>query len=84
MQRAELQIESARIGIDQTRQQIASEVRAAHQNYLTSFEQLIASTAQVEASLMALESTQERYDAGVATLLEYYTGELDTKTQALL
>ncbi len=114
VQRAELQIESARIGIDQTRQQIASEVRAAYQNYLTSFEQLIASTVQVEASVMALESTQERYNAGVATLLEvtqartalvaansglirarysaaileklleYYTGELDTKTQALL
>lgn len=114
VQRAELQIEGARIGIEQARQEIASEVRAAYQNYLTSFEQLIASTAQVEASMMALESTQERYDAGVATLLEvtqartalveansglirarynaaileklleYYTGELDTETQALL
>jgi outer membrane protein len=69
-QRARVQAENARINLENTRQQVAVEVRRAVLDYKSAEEQLLVAQAQVKAANLALETSQLRYTAGAATLVE--------------
>jgi outer membrane protein len=69
-QRARVQAENARINLQNTRQQVAVEVRRAVLDYKSAEEQLRQAEAQLKAANLALETSQLRYTAGAATLVE--------------
>ena len=69
-QRAEIAEDNARIELKDRQQQIGLEVRRAYLDYRAATQQHDAAQAQLRASQLALESTQQRYNVGAATLLE--------------
>jgi outer membrane protein len=69
-QRAKVQAENARINLENARQQVAVEVRRAVLDYQSAEAQLQASEAQLRAANLALQTSQQRYDVGAATLVE--------------
>jgi outer membrane protein len=69
-QRARIAADNARIALENQRQQVGLEVRRAYLDYQSARQQLQAAEAQQRAAALALESTQQRYDVGAATLLE--------------
>jgi outer membrane protein len=69
-QRARVQAENARINLENARQQVAVEVRRAVLDYQSAEEQLRQAEAQLKAADLALETSQQRYNVGAATLVE--------------
>jgi outer membrane protein len=76
-QRAELAVDDARLSLDQQKQTIALEVRRAYLDHVSAKEQLSAAQAQLTAAKQAVDMTEQRYQAGAATLVEV------TQAQAL-
>ncbi len=68
--RAELRTQSERLVLDSLRQEIALQVRRVELDYRAAREQFTASEAQQRAADLALQTTQQRYRAGAATLVE--------------
>lgn len=69
-QQAEIQLENARLALEQQRQTVALEVRRAVLDYQAAQEQLVAAAAQKRAADLAVTTVQERYRVGAATLVE--------------
>lgn len=69
-QQAELQLENARLALEQQRQTVALEVRRALLDYEAAQQQLVAAAAQQRAADLAVATVQERYRVGAATLVE--------------
>jgi outer membrane protein len=69
-QRARLAEDNARLDLKDRQQQIGLEVRRAYLDYRAAEQQLDASEAQLRAAQLALETSQQRYNVGAATLLE--------------
>ncbi|HET7229066.1 MAG TPA: TolC family protein [Longimicrobium sp.] len=69
-QRARIQQDNARIALENQRQQVGLEVRRAYLDFQSAQEQLRAAQAQQTAAQQSLSATDERYRAGVGTLVE--------------
>ena len=69
-QKARIQSDNARIALASQRQEVGLEVRRAWLDLESAREQLVAAESQVRAADRALTSSQERYSAGVSTLVE--------------
>jgi outer membrane protein len=69
-QRARIQQDNARIALENQRQQVGLEVRRAYLDFQSAQEQLRAAQAQQTAAQQSLNATEERYRAGVGTLVE--------------
>jgi outer membrane protein len=69
-QRAQIQADNARLGLQQQRQEVALEVRRAYLDHRAAQERLAAARAQQVAADQALAATRERYRVGAATLVE--------------
>ena len=69
-QRAQIAEDNARLALKDRQQQIGLEVRRAYLDYRAATQQLDAAEAQLRAAALALESSQQRYNVGAATLLE--------------
>ena len=81
VQRARVQLRNAQLDLENTRQDIALQVRQAYLDYLTDEKQLDVTEKQFRAAEQALEAEQERYNVGVSTLVEL-TGARATFVQA--
>ncbi len=77
IERARISVENARLSVSDQRQEVALQVRRAVLDWWAAREQLEAADARVRASEQALDATRERYDAGVATLLEVTLAQAD-------
>jgi outer membrane protein len=69
-QKAEIAEDNARLDLKDRQQQIGLEVRRAYLDYVADKQQLDAAGAQLRAAQLALETSQQRYNVGAATLLE--------------
>jgi len=69
-QRAQIAEDNARLDLKNRQQQIGLEVRRAYLDYQAATQQLDAAEAQLRAAQLALETSQQRYNVGAATLLE--------------
>jgi outer membrane protein len=69
-QLAAIEVEESELDLEDLKQQVAVEVTRAILDRDAAYESLGAGEAEVEASTLALEYTTDRYDAGMATLLE--------------
>jgi len=69
-QRAEIAEDNARLDLKDRQQQIGLEVRRAYLDYEAAKQQLDAAEAQLRAAQLALQTSQQRYNVGAATLLE--------------
>ena len=69
-QRAQINEENARLELKNRQQQIGLEVRRAYLDYQAAVQQLDAAEAQLRAASLALQTSQQRYNVGAATLLE--------------
>jgi len=69
-QKAEISEDNARLDLKDRQQQIGLEVRRAYLDYVADKQQLDAAGAQLRAAELALETSQQRYNVGAATLLE--------------
>jgi outer membrane protein len=67
---ASVQVDNARLSLDDQRQQVALEVRRAVLDLEAAVARLSSADARVAAARQALTATESRYDAGVATLFE--------------
>lgn len=70
IERAHVQVDNARLSLEDQRQQVALEVKRAVLDREAAVARLDAADARVAAAQQALTSTEARYDAGVATLFE--------------
>ncbi len=70
VRRATVATDNARIALDERRVTVAIEVRRALLDEQTARESLSATLAELRAANRALEATQQRYEAGAATLQE--------------
>lgn len=68
--RAELRAQSERITLDDLRQNVGLQVRRVQLDYRSAREQLTAAESQQKSADLALQFTQQRYQAGAATLVE--------------
>ena len=69
-QRAEIAEDNARLDLKDRQQQIGLEVRRAYLDHQAAKQQLDAAEAQLRAAQLALQTSQQRYNVGAATLLE--------------
>ncbi|HTJ21572.1 MAG TPA: TolC family protein [Gemmatimonadaceae bacterium] len=69
-QRAQIAEENARLALDNQKQTIALEVRRAYLDQASAREQLAAAEAQRAAATQSVTMTEQRYQAGAATLVE--------------
>jgi outer membrane protein len=69
-QKAQLAEDNARLALDNQKQQIALDVRRAYLDQASAREQLAAAEAQLAAASQSVTMTQQRYQAGAATLVE--------------
>lgn len=69
-QRARIAADNARIAVADRRQEVALQVRRAQLDFQSAREQLRAAEAQQRAAELALQTVQERYQVGAATLVE--------------
>jgi outer membrane protein len=69
-QRAQLAEDKARMSLDAEKQSVALDVRRAYLNELSARQQLDAAQAQLAAAAQSVTTTEERYRAGAATLVE--------------
>ena len=70
IERANVQVDNARLNLEDQRQQVALEVKRAVLDREAAVARLDAADARVAAAQQALTATEARYDAGVATLYE--------------
>jgi outer membrane protein len=70
IRRAELAADNARLALESRRNEVGLDVRRAHLDFRAAREQLSAADAQDKAAQLALQTAQERYQAGAATLVE--------------
>ena len=70
IQRARVSYENAKIGVEETQQQIGVEIRQAYLDYLTAEKQLEVTRRQLTYREQSLEAARERYNVGAATLVE--------------
>jgi outer membrane protein len=70
IERANVQVDNARLSLEDQRQQVALEVKRAVLDREAAVARLDAADARVAAAEQALTATEARYDAGVATLFE--------------
>ena len=68
-QRAQIQADNARLALEDLQQDVGLEVRRAYLDYQAAQEQL-EREAQLRAAELALQTSQERYNVGAATLVE--------------
>ena len=69
-QRARITADNARLAVENRRQEVALQVRRAQLDFQSAQEQLRAAEAQQRAAELALQTVQERYEVGAATLVE--------------
>ena len=69
-QRARIQVDNSTLLLEGQRQTVGLEVRRAYLNLRAAREQLRAAEAQERAAELSLRTSQERYEAGAATLVE--------------
>src|SRR5262245_53764037 len=69
-ERAQLQEESARLAFANQKQNVALEVRRAYLDFQSAQQKLAAAQAQQKAADLAVQTSQERYRVGAATLVE--------------
>jgi outer membrane protein len=77
IERANVQVDNARLSLEDRRQQVALEVKRAVLDQESAVARLDAATARVAAATQALSATEARYDAGVATLFEVTQARAD-------
>jgi outer membrane protein len=77
IERAHVQVDNARLTLEDRRQQVALEVRRAVLDQESAVARLDAAAARVAAATQALAATEARYDAGVATLFEVTQARAD-------
>jgi outer membrane protein len=70
IERASVQVDNARLTLEDQRQQVALEVTRAVLDREAAVARMVAADARVEAAQQALTATEARYEAGVATLFE--------------
>ncbi len=70
VQQARVEYNNRLLDLDDTRQEIAVQVRQAYLDYLTAEKQLAVTEVQLQAATHALEAEEERYNLGAATLVE--------------
>jgi len=70
VQRAQVRLTNAQLGLQNLRQDIALEVRQAYLDYQTAIQTLDATAAALAAAQQALEVEQERYAVGSSTIVE--------------
>lgn len=70
VQQARVEYNNSQLALEDTRQDIAVQVRQAYLDYLTAEKQLDVTEKQLQAANQALEAEQERYNLGAATLVE--------------
>ncbi|HSJ31235.1 MAG TPA: TolC family protein [Longimicrobiales bacterium] len=70
IERANVQVDNARLSLEDQRHQVALEVKRAVLDREAAVARLDAADARVAAAEQALTATEARYDAGVATLFE--------------
>jgi outer membrane protein len=68
--RAEIQADNERLALENLQQDVALQVRRAHLDFKSAQEQLVNAEAQVRAAELALQASQDRYEAGASTLVE--------------
>jgi outer membrane protein len=68
--RAEIQQQNAQIDLESLQNDVGLQVRRAHLDLEAAHEQLAAAQAQQKSAELALQATQDRYQAGAATLVE--------------
>jgi outer membrane protein len=68
--RAILRTQSERIALEDLRQDVGLQVRSVYLDYRSAQERVTAADAQKRAADLALQATQQRYQAGAATLVE--------------
>jgi outer membrane protein len=68
--RAEIQADNERLALENLQQDVALQVRRAHLDFQAAQEQLVNAQAQVKSAELALSASQDRYQAGAATLVE--------------
>ena len=69
-ERAQLQEENARLALANQKQNVALEVRRAYLDFQSAQQKLAAAQAQQKAADLAVQTSQERYRVGAATLVE--------------
>jgi len=69
-ERAQLQEENARLALANQKQSVALEVRRAYLDFQSAQQKLVAAQAQQKAADLAVQTSQERYRVGAATLVE--------------
>jgi outer membrane protein len=77
IERASVQVDNARLTLEDQRQQVALEVKRAVLDQESAVARLDAAAARVAAATQALAATEARYDAGVATLFEVTQARAD-------
>ncbi|MEM1093062.1 MAG: TolC family protein [Bacteroidota bacterium] len=70
VQRAQVRLTNAQLGLENLRQDIALEVRQAYLDYQTAIQTLDATAAALASAQQALEVEQERYAVGSSTIVE--------------
>lgn len=70
IRRAQLETLKTRIALDAAREEVNLQVRKAHQDYHAAREQVFAAQEQAEASERAVQTAEERFKAGVTSLVE--------------
>jgi outer membrane protein len=68
--RAEIQADNERLTLESLQQDVALQVRRAHLDFQAAQEQLVNAEAQVRSAELALQASQDRYEAGASTLVE--------------
>ncbi len=70
IQRARVNVDNARLEMDNLQHQIGLEVRQAYLDYVSDEKRLDVTEKQLEAAEQALAAEQERYNVGASTLVE--------------
>jgi outer membrane protein len=68
--RAEIQADNQRLQLENLQQDVALQVRRSFLDFQTAKEQLVNAQAQLRAAELALQASQDRYEAGASTLVE--------------
>jgi outer membrane protein len=69
-ERSQIQADNEKLALQNQRQQVALEVRRAYLDYQAARERLVAARAQEKAAQLAVQTTEQRYRVGAATLVE--------------
>jgi outer membrane protein len=68
--RAEIQADNERLQLETLQQDVALQVRRSFLDFQTAKEQLLNAQAQLRSAELALQASQDRYEAGASTLVE--------------